>query len=136
MELIEIELPLVHPFRTSFGSETHKQAIIVKLTDTEGNVGWGETAVSTNPGYCYETVKTAWHIQNDFLYPIIKKFQEDSDEFNIEKLIKIWGTVRGHDFAKPLFINSRSKNPEDSRLSARSIQLMVSKYSKMTATMP
>ncbi|MCE7734503.1 MAG: o-succinylbenzoate synthase [Candidatus Heimdallarchaeota archaeon] len=100
MELIEIELPLVHPFRTSFGSETHKQAIIVKLTDTEGNVGWGETAVSTNPGYCYETVKTAWHIQNDFLYPIIKKFQEDSDEFNIEKLIKTWGTVRGHDFAK------------------------------------
>ncbi|MHA2028681.1 MAG: enolase C-terminal domain-like protein, partial [Candidatus Kariarchaeaceae archaeon] len=100
MELIEIELPLVHPFRTSFGSETHKQAIIVKLTDTEGKIGWGETAVSTNPGYCYETVKTAWHIQNDFLFPIIKKFQKETEEFNIEALTQTWDTVRGHDFAK------------------------------------
>jgi O-succinylbenzoate synthase len=99
-ELIEIELPLVHPFRTSFGSETHKQAIIVKLTDTEGNIGWGEAAVSTNPGYCYETVKTAWHIQNDFLFPIIKKYQEETEEFNIENLTHTWETIRGHDFAK------------------------------------
>ncbi|OLS23461.1 MAG: o-succinylbenzoate synthase [Candidatus Heimdallarchaeota archaeon LC_2] len=100
IEFIEIEMPLVHPFRTSFGSETHTQAIIVKITDNEGNIGWGETAVSDNPGYCYETVKTAWHIQNDFLFPIMKSYHEENEIINIPELLGKWSTVRGHEFAK------------------------------------
>lgn len=100
MELIEIEMPLVHPFRTSFETETSNQAIIVKLTDTEGNIGWGETAISENPGYCYETTRTAWHIQNDFIFPIMREFQKKNESFEILECMKVWNAVRGHEFAK------------------------------------
>lgn len=38
---------------------------------------------------------------------------------------------RGNIFIKPLFVNIRSKNPDERRLSPRSIQMMISKFSKM-----
>lgn len=45
--------------------------------------------------------------------------------------IKKYLDKRGHDFEKALFVNFRSKNPEDRRLSARSIQLAVLRYSRL-----
>jgi site-specific recombinase XerD len=41
--------------------------------------------------------------------------------------IRAYLATRGDDF-KPLFINSRSRNPEEKRLTPRAIQLMVAKY--------
>lgn len=38
--------------------------------------------------------------------------------------------ARKEDFSTPLFVNVRSKNPDERRLSPRSIQLAISKYSK------
>ncbi|MCY3414669.1 MAG: o-succinylbenzoate synthase [Candidatus Heimdallarchaeota archaeon] len=98
IELFEIEMPYVHPFRTSFGEETHKQAIIVKITDSAGNIGWGETSVTDNPSYCYETTKTAWHIQNDFLIPILERNKRKG--ISVHQILKEFAPVRGHEFAK------------------------------------
>lgn len=44
--------------------------------------------------------------------------------------IKKYLAARVNEFAKPLFVNVRSKNPEAKRLTPRSIQIMLSKYAK------
>ncbi|OIO49018.1 MAG: hypothetical protein CO042_04540 [Parcubacteria group bacterium CG_4_9_14_0_2_um_filter_41_8] len=45
--------------------------------------------------------------------------------------IKKYLGMRGNIFIKPLFVNVRSKNPEEKRLTPRAIQMMIHKYSKM-----
>jgi len=41
VELRRIRLPLVSPFRTSFGTETQKDALLVRAITPEAQ-GWGE----------------------------------------------------------------------------------------------
>lgn len=96
IDLIEIEMPFVHPFRTSFGEQLDKQAILVRVEDDDGNIGWGETPVDDQPSYCYETIKTAWHIQNDFLIPKMK----ENTKTTIEDIMYSFQPIRGHEFAK------------------------------------
>ncbi|MBZ0291137.1 MAG: o-succinylbenzoate synthase [Anaerolineae bacterium] len=62
-----ISLPYVEPFRTSFGEEPFKAAVLVELTTEEGVTGWGEAAVETKPGYGPETMITALHILPHFV---------------------------------------------------------------------
>ena len=61
--LREIQLPLVHPFTTSFGQQDYTHPIIIEIKDNDGNIGWGETSVMKSPSYCYETLDTAWSVQ-------------------------------------------------------------------------
>lgn len=98
IDFFDIEMPYVHPFRTSFGEETHKQTIIVRIEDVEGNSGWGETSVTDTPSYAYETIKTAWHIQNDFLIPKLKEINRPG--MDIREILAGFAPVRGHEFAK------------------------------------
>ena len=44
--------------------------------------------------------------------------------------IRAYLASRGDDL-KPLFINSRSRNPESKRLTARAIQLLIGKYARL-----
>lgn len=64
-----IALPLVELLKTSFGAEPYKCAILVEAVDSDGRVGWGETALKTKPSYGAETILTALHITRDFLIP-------------------------------------------------------------------
>jgi len=48
---------------------THKECVVVKLTDAEGVVGWGE-AVADYPFYSYESVQTNLHVMKDYLAPV------------------------------------------------------------------
>jgi len=48
--LSHIRLPLRHPFRTSFGEERWKEAIIVAI-HSEGLTGYGEVPTSPAPLY-------------------------------------------------------------------------------------
>ncbi|RMG43244.1 MAG: o-succinylbenzoate synthase [Methanobacteriota archaeon] len=94
-----VSLPLVHPFQTSFGTQDKKFAIIIKLEDEEGNVGWGETVADPFPGYAYETMDTTWIIQERYLIPSLK--QQFQDKFpTIEDIHESFMKVRGHNFAK------------------------------------
>ena len=42
IELTEINLPLVHFFETSFGRTYERRIILVRVTDEDGAMGWGE----------------------------------------------------------------------------------------------
>ena len=70
IELHHIELPLVHPFRTSFGEERERPCILVAVY-SEGLVGWGECVAGAGPWYSAETVTTAWHILTTYLAPML-----------------------------------------------------------------
>ena len=55
IELIEINLPLVHFFETSFGRTYERRIILTPaLKDTEGNEGWGECTAGETPSYSEE----------------------------------------------------------------------------------
>jgi O-succinylbenzoate synthase len=95
IELRHISMPLVAPFETSFGREADRECILV-VVRAEGLTGWGECVASPDPGYCYETIKTAWHVLSDFLIPRVlgREFED------MRALIATWKWVRGHPLAK------------------------------------
>jgi len=69
-ELREVVLPLVRPFRTSFGEERDKRAILVRA-DAGDVSGWGECAASPEPRYSEEWNDGAWMALTAFLLPSV-----------------------------------------------------------------
>ncbi len=70
VELRQVELPYIFPFETSYGRETVKTCLLVRLI-ADGQDGWGEVPVSHAPLYNEETVGTAWHILETFVVPLL-----------------------------------------------------------------
>ena len=95
IEIREVGLPLVHPFETSFGRET-KQHVVVVIAFADGLVGYGESAAGIGPWYSYETVETCWHVQRDFLIPLLLQDDLDRPSAVVTRL----AAVRGHNMAK------------------------------------
>ena len=95
IELYHVVMRLVAPFETSFGVEQDRACIIVAMR-AGGLTGYGECVAAAEPGYCYETTTTAWHILRDFLAPAALG-QELTD---VPSLIARYRRVRGHPLAK------------------------------------
>jgi O-succinylbenzoate synthase len=95
VDLFHLNLPLVHPFETSFGVETVRQTVIVSV-QSEGFTGWGEAATAAGPWYEYETVDTCWHVLHDFLAPRAVA----CDILSLEDVASLLAPVRGHHIAK------------------------------------
>jgi O-succinylbenzoate synthase len=70
-ELRTIHLPLVRPFRTSFGTQTSREVLVVKVTDSEGNVGWAEDVAMSEPLYSPEYVAGNLDLIKRFLIPAL-----------------------------------------------------------------
>lgn len=98
VELRQVRIPLVSPFETSRWREEEKTCVIVKL-ESGSLVGFGECAVSRGPWYSYETVRSAWHIMEDFLVPTVL----GRDFKTAGKLLDSVSLVRGHNVAKASF---------------------------------
>jgi len=71
IELREIRLPLIHFFETSFGRTTERRIILVRVTDADGEEGWGECTTGEGPFYSEEWTETAWSTLNAFLAPMV-----------------------------------------------------------------
>src|SRR5207244_4170330 len=70
LELRRVRLPLVSPFRTSFGTETERDVLLVKATTPDGE-GWGECVALADPVYSPEYVDGAQHVLRTFLAPAL-----------------------------------------------------------------
>jgi o-succinylbenzoate synthase len=70
LELREVALPLVRPFRTSFGVEREKRAILVRADAGEVQ-GWGECVASVEPRYSDEWLEGAWVALSSHLGPAL-----------------------------------------------------------------
>ncbi|MBI0384905.1 o-succinylbenzoate synthase, partial [Streptomyces albiflaviniger] len=67
-ELLHVALPLVTPFRTSFGTMTSKDTFLLHIV-TDRAEGWSEFAADPEPLYCAEFIAGAEIVIRDFLLP-------------------------------------------------------------------
>lgn len=95
VEQFHIRMPLKSHFETSFSRVTEMDKIILAVYG-DGLVGYGESPVDLDPYYAYETVETCWHIQRDFLIPLLL----GSDLAHAAALPALFNRVRGHPMAK------------------------------------
>ena len=77
-ELRRIHLPLVRPFRTSFGTQTDREVLIVKVTTDDGVIGWAECVAMSAPLYSPEYISGCLETMRDFLIPALNKASEVS----------------------------------------------------------
>ena len=93
--LREIQIKLIAPFETSVETTDVRRILLIEA-DVDGVIGWGECVAAETPSYSPETIDTAWHIQRDFLWPLLK-------EKEFKSATEVWGLfepVRGHNMAK------------------------------------
>jgi len=95
IELHHIDLPLVHPFETSFGREVTRPCILVAVY-ASGLTGWGECTAGSGPWYSSETIGTAWHVLRDFLIPAVLGQRVTSPADVVSRFRR----VRGHPMAQ------------------------------------
>ncbi|HEY0658374.1 MAG TPA: o-succinylbenzoate synthase, partial [Pyrinomonadaceae bacterium] len=96
IELIEINLPLVHFFETSFGRTYERRIILTRIVDSEGAEGWGEATCGETPSYCEEWTDSAWAVMEKILAPMVlgKEFETAANVWDLMK------RVRGNRMAK------------------------------------
>ena len=101
VELRLFGLPLVRPFRTSFGTDTEKVAILVRVI-TDDAEGWGECVAGPEPDFSEEFNEGAWRILRDFLAPALFAAGETS----ADDLAGIFARVRGNPMAKAAAVDA------------------------------
>jgi O-succinylbenzoate synthase len=94
--LREIELPLKHPFETSFGRTTRRRIMIVQVFDESGACGYGECTAPEDPFFNHETIDTAWLIVTQYIAPLLASARVASAQEVNEAL----GRIRGNRMAK------------------------------------
>lgn len=69
-ELRRVAMPLVSPFRTSFGTQTERDILLVKAVTDEAE-GWGECVALPDPVYSSEYTEAAVDVMRRFLLPAL-----------------------------------------------------------------
>jgi len=90
-----VELPLVAPFTTSFGTQTVRRALLVELTG-DGVFGIGECTAGIEPTYSSETCSGALDVLRNCILPAIVRGPAARVSGHAER----WAWVRGHNMAK------------------------------------
>jgi o-succinylbenzoate synthase len=71
VELRRVSMPLVAPFRTSFGTEATRDILLVRVVTDDGAEGWGESVAMSSPLYSSEYVDAAADVLRRFLVPAL-----------------------------------------------------------------
>jgi len=95
VELRRISLPLVAPFRTSFGTETTKDALLVRALTPDGE-GWGECVAMDAPLYSYEYADAAQDVVRRFLLPRVFA----AGDVTAGQIGSLLEPIKGHPMAK------------------------------------
>lgn len=90
IELIEINLPLVNFFETSFGRTYERRIILTRVRDRDGAEGWGECTAGETPSYCEEWTESAWAVMENILAPVVigKDFESAETVWDLMKRIR------------------------------------------------
>jgi o-succinylbenzoate synthase len=97
----EINMPLAHPFETSFGVTTGRRILLIEL-ESDGHTAWGECVAGEHPYFSDETIDTAWMMIENELGPSLL-------DANVERggsCPEIFRQVRGHRMAKAALENA------------------------------
>lgn len=94
-ELRRVALPLVAPFRTSFGTETARDILLVRAVTAAGE-GWGECVAAREPRYSSEYVDGAVDVIRRFLAPPLLA----APALDASQVAPLLAPVKGHRMAK------------------------------------
>lgn len=97
IELRRISLPLVTPFRTSFGTETTRDILLVRV-EAEGVEGWGECVAGNEPLYSSEYVEACQHVSVQHLIP--RLLEHDDGWLDADGVASILEPVKDHRMSK------------------------------------
>ena len=101
IELRLVEIPLVRPFRVSFGTSTGKQCVLARIV-TDDAVGWGECVADDGyPGFSGEWNEGVWALLRDGLAPALLDADVSID--TVEEQLRF---VRGNPMAKATLIDA------------------------------
>lgn len=94
-ELIEVRLPLVAPFTTSFGTQTQRELVLVRV-ELNGVSGWGECVTLPDPVYSPEYNEAAALTIRRFLIPALAAEQS----LTAGRVAQVLARFKGHQMAK------------------------------------
>ncbi|MGC0420096.1 o-succinylbenzoate synthase [Embleya sp. AB8] len=94
IELRRIAMPLVAPFRTSFGVETSRDVLLVRVV-TPDHEGWAECGAMSEPRYSSEYVDGVQHVLRRFLIPALP-----ADGSDVPAVGRAFAPFTGHRMAK------------------------------------
>jgi O-succinylbenzoate synthase len=95
LELRRVAMPLVSPFRTSFGTQTSKDILLVRAVTADGE-GWGECVTLPDPVYSPEYTDGAVDVIRRFVIPALSAAPLSGAHMVSERLAKF----KGHRMAK------------------------------------
>jgi len=95
VELLRVELPLVCPFRTSFGTQYARDVLLVRAVTADGE-GWGECVALTDPVYSAEYVDGAQDVIERFLLPRLFA----AGDVQAHQVAELLRPIQGHRMAK------------------------------------
>ncbi|ERI10350.1 o-succinylbenzoate synthase [Aneurinibacillus aneurinilyticus] len=94
--LRHVKMKMKAPFTTSFGTFQDKEFLLLEAKDDNGMSGWGESVAFHSPWYNEETLKTNWHMLEDFIIPsLLNKEVEQPEEVS-----EILSYIRKNNMAK------------------------------------
>jgi o-succinylbenzoate synthase len=99
--LRELNLPLVRPFQTSFGTTKDRRIVLAEI-HSEGLIGWGECTAGEHPNFSEESVDSCWQVIVEELGPTLAANAPE----NGGQCPRILGQVRGNRMAKATLENA------------------------------
>jgi O-succinylbenzoate synthase len=95
VELRRIQISLVAPFETSFGTQLERDILLVKAI-TDAGEGWGECVAGEEPDYSSEYVEGAQHVLVNHLLPRLL----EQPSMTAEDVATVLRRFHGHRMAK------------------------------------
>ncbi|MER6835562.1 o-succinylbenzoate synthase [Streptomyces cellulosae] len=95
VELLRVGMPLVSPFRTSFGTQSRRDVLLVRVITPEAE-GWAECVAMAEPLYSSEYAGAAHRVTADHLLPRLFA----SGDVTAAAVASALAPVRGHRMAK------------------------------------
>ena len=95
VELRRIAMPLVAPFRTSFGTETERDVLLLRVV-TDDAEGWGECVAMSDPLYSSEYVDAAADVLRRFFIPALAAH----GQLDANAVATVLAPYKGHRMAK------------------------------------
>jgi len=95
VELLHVSMPLVSPFRTSFGTQTTRDLLVLRVVSADGE-GWGECVTMADPLYSSEYVEGAADVMRRYLVPALGA----AGSFDASRVATILSPFKGHRMAK------------------------------------
>ena len=95
VELLRLRMPLVSPFRTSFGTQETRELLLLRVI-TPAAEGWGECGALLDPVYSSEYVDGVAHVLRTYLVPTLLR----AGDISAHQVAPLLAKFKGHRMAK------------------------------------